>query len=140
MFLGGLLSSLLVWRDLEQSWPFRPVRILRIQWTWAFSLVCEVELIQLTCYLLYPLMLSNLQNCFCAINFYDIFFWKANWTRIIWIYWYDIKNFKTKIVTKIVKLGIITVIELSLRGQAEPLMKNKEKSWVLEGVSTSIIV
>jgi hypothetical protein len=35
---------LLVWSELEQSQPFRPMRHLRMQSSWAFSLVCEVAL------------------------------------------------------------------------------------------------
>ena len=41
---GSLGLHLRVRSELGQSPPFRPMRALRLQWSWAFSLVCEVAL------------------------------------------------------------------------------------------------
>jgi hypothetical protein len=35
---------LLVWSELGRLWPFWPMKDLRMQWSWAFSLVCQVVL------------------------------------------------------------------------------------------------
>ena len=50
------------------------------------------------------------------------------------------KSIKNKKMTKILELAIINVTEVSLRGKVEPLVKNKEESWLLEEVSLSIVV
>ena len=42
LFFGSLGIHLRVWNELGQSPPFWPMRTLRLQWSWAFSLVCEV--------------------------------------------------------------------------------------------------
>ena len=42
---GPLGLHLLVWSELGRSLPFRPMRVLTLQWSWAFSIVCEVALI-----------------------------------------------------------------------------------------------
>ena len=47
VFIGPLGLHLCVWSELEQFPPFRPTRALRLQWSWAFSLVCGVALTQL---------------------------------------------------------------------------------------------
>jgi len=44
-FLGPLGLHLLVWSELGRSKPFRPMRDLTMQWSCAFSLVCEVAFI-----------------------------------------------------------------------------------------------
>ena len=44
LFLGPLGLHLRVWSELGPSPPFRPMRALRLQWSWAFSLVCEMVL------------------------------------------------------------------------------------------------
>ena len=49
VFFGPLGLHLRVWSELGQSPPFRPMRSLRLQWSWAFSLVCEVALIHHGC-------------------------------------------------------------------------------------------
>jgi hypothetical protein len=49
VFFGPLDRHLLVWGELEQSLPFRPMRALRLQWTRVYSLVCEVALSVTTC-------------------------------------------------------------------------------------------
>ena len=41
---GPLGLHLCVWSELERSPPFQPMRALRLQWSRAFSLVCEVAL------------------------------------------------------------------------------------------------
>ena len=43
-FFGPLGLHLRVRSELGRSPPFRPMRALRSQWSWAFSLVCEVAL------------------------------------------------------------------------------------------------
>ena len=43
-FFGPLGLQIRVWSELGQSPPFRPMRALRLQWSWAFNLVCEVAL------------------------------------------------------------------------------------------------
>ena len=45
LFFGPLGLHLLVWSELGRSPPFRPMRVLRLQWSWAAALVCEVALI-----------------------------------------------------------------------------------------------
>ena len=42
-FFGPLGSHLRVWSELGRSSPFRPMRALRLQRSWAFGLVCEVK-------------------------------------------------------------------------------------------------
>ena len=42
VFFGPLGLHLRVWSELGQSPPFRPMRALTLQWSWAFSLVCEL--------------------------------------------------------------------------------------------------
>ena len=42
VFFGPLGLHLRVWSELGRSPPFRPMRALRLQWSWAFSLVCEL--------------------------------------------------------------------------------------------------
>ena len=44
VFFGPLVLHLREWSELGRAPPFRPMRALRLQWTWAFSLVCEVAL------------------------------------------------------------------------------------------------
>ena len=44
VFLGPLGLHLHVWSELGRSPPFRPMRALRLQWSWAFNLVSEVAL------------------------------------------------------------------------------------------------
>ena len=44
VFFGPLGLHLRMWSELGWSPPFRPMRALRLQWSWAFSLVCEVAL------------------------------------------------------------------------------------------------
>ena len=44
VFFGPLGLYLRVWSELGRSLPFRPMRALRLQWSWAFSLVWEVAL------------------------------------------------------------------------------------------------
>jgi hypothetical protein len=44
VFFGPLGLHLRVWSELGWSPPFQPMRALRLQWSWAFSLVCEVAL------------------------------------------------------------------------------------------------
>ena len=44
VFFGPLGLHLRVWKELERSLPFRPMRALRLQWPRAFNLVCEVAL------------------------------------------------------------------------------------------------
>ena len=41
VFFGPLVLHLRVWSELGQSPPFRPMRTLRLQWSWAFSLVLK---------------------------------------------------------------------------------------------------
>ena len=50
VFFGPLGLHLHVWSELERSPPFRPMRALRLQWLWAFSLVCEVALRWMWCH------------------------------------------------------------------------------------------
>ena len=44
LFIGPLGLHLLVWSEVGQSPPFRPMRALTLPWPRAFSLVCEVAL------------------------------------------------------------------------------------------------
>ena len=44
VFYGSLGLHLRVCNELGRSSPFRPMTTLRLQWSWAFSLVCEVAL------------------------------------------------------------------------------------------------
>ena len=44
IFSGPLGLHLLVWGDLLRSWPFRPMRDLRMQWSRAINLVGKVTL------------------------------------------------------------------------------------------------
>ena len=44
VFFRPLGLHVRVWSELGRSPPFRPIRALRLQWSWAFSLVCEVAL------------------------------------------------------------------------------------------------
>ena len=44
VFFGPLDLHLRVWSELGRSPPFWPMRALRLQWSRAFSLVCEVTL------------------------------------------------------------------------------------------------
>ena len=44
VFFGPLGVHLRVLSELGRSPPFQPMRALRLQWSWAFSLVCEVAL------------------------------------------------------------------------------------------------
>ena len=44
VFFGPLGLRLCVWSQLGWSLPFQPMRALRLQWSWAFNLVCEVTL------------------------------------------------------------------------------------------------
>ena len=44
VFFGPLGLHLHVWSELGRFLPFRPIRALRLQWSWAFNLVCEVAL------------------------------------------------------------------------------------------------
>ena len=44
VFSGPLGLHLLVWSEFGRSPPFRPMRALKLQWSQAFSLVCEVAL------------------------------------------------------------------------------------------------
>ena len=44
VFFGPLGLHLSVWSELRRSPPFRPMRALRLQWSQAFNLVCEVAL------------------------------------------------------------------------------------------------
>ena len=46
VFFGPLGLHLRVWSELGRSLPFRPMRALRLQWSRALSLVCEVALIR----------------------------------------------------------------------------------------------
>ena len=41
LFFGPLGHHLRVWSELGRSPPFHPTRALRLQWSWAFNLVCE---------------------------------------------------------------------------------------------------
>ena len=41
---SSLGLHLCVWNELGRSPPFRPMRALRLQWSFAFNLVCEVAL------------------------------------------------------------------------------------------------
>ena len=61
VFFGPLGLHLRVWSELGRSLPFRPMRALRLQWTWAFSLVCEVAL-KLSMGSMYCIYLSTLQK------------------------------------------------------------------------------
>ena len=36
--------STIVWRELGPAPPFPPMRVLKVEWTWALSLVCEVAI------------------------------------------------------------------------------------------------
>ena len=45
VFFGPLGFHLHVWSELGRSPPFQPMRALRLQWSWAFSLVCDMTLI-----------------------------------------------------------------------------------------------
>ena len=44
VFFGPLGLHLCVWSEFGRSPPSRPMRAIRMQWSWAFSLVCEVAL------------------------------------------------------------------------------------------------
>ena len=44
VFFGPLGLHLRVWSELGRSPPFWPMRALRLQWSWAFNVVCEVAL------------------------------------------------------------------------------------------------
>jgi hypothetical protein len=44
VFFRPLSLHLHVWSELGRSLSFPPMRALRLQWSWAFSLVCEVAL------------------------------------------------------------------------------------------------
>ena len=44
VFTGPLGLHLNVWSELGRSPPFRPMRALRLQWSRAFTLMCEVAL------------------------------------------------------------------------------------------------
>ena len=44
-FFGLVGLCLLVCIELGQSWPSQPMRDLRMQWSWAFNLVCKVTLV-----------------------------------------------------------------------------------------------
>ena len=46
VFFGPLGIRLRVWSELGRSPPFQPMGALRFQWSWAFSLACEVALNQ----------------------------------------------------------------------------------------------
>jgi hypothetical protein len=46
-------SELLVWSELGQSPPFRPMRDLTLPWSRAFSLVCEVALTTIVLFYFY---------------------------------------------------------------------------------------
>ena len=48
VFFGPLGLHLRVWIELGRSPLFRPMKALRLQWSWAFNLVCEVALTSLT--------------------------------------------------------------------------------------------
>ena len=43
-FFRPLGLHLLVWSELERSWPFRPMRDLRMQWLWAFRAISHMRL------------------------------------------------------------------------------------------------
>ena len=44
VFFGPLGLHLREWSELGRSPPIRPMRGLRLQWSWAFNLACEVAL------------------------------------------------------------------------------------------------
>ena len=46
IFFGPLGLHIPVWSDPGGSWPFWPMRDLRMQWSRAFNLVCEMALSQ----------------------------------------------------------------------------------------------
>ena len=43
-FTYSIGLSSVVWSKLGLAPPFPPMRVLEVQWSWAFSLVCEVDL------------------------------------------------------------------------------------------------
>jgi len=45
LFFRLLGFHLLVWSELGRSPSFLPIRVLTLQWSWAFNLLCEVTLI-----------------------------------------------------------------------------------------------
>ena len=44
VFFGPLGLHLCVWIEIERTAPYWPMRALRLEWSWGFSLVCEVAL------------------------------------------------------------------------------------------------
>ena len=62
VFSVHLGLHLCVWNELEQSPPFRPMKALRLQWSWAFNLVCEVTVSVITC-----CAIKTINCCVCGV-------------------------------------------------------------------------
>ena len=62
-FFGPLGLHLLVWSELKQCRLFWPLKDLRMQWWHAFSLVCEVTLIQGMVYQILSSYKKSLWHC-----------------------------------------------------------------------------